>query len=78
MSGTIVDENFLTWEVYVTGGQPDTPETARIFFLCMDAPMNPARFVSHDERSVVAAERTLLEASDDELRAMLARSSVNE
>jgi hypothetical protein len=78
MARTIVDDNFMTWEVYVSGGQPNTPETARLFFLCLDAPMNPARFVSHEERSVAAAERTLLEASDDELRAMLARSVVNE
>lgn len=78
MARTIVDDNFMNWEVYVSGGQPDTPETARIFFLCLDAPMNPARYVSHEERSVPAAERMLLEASDDDLRALLARSVANE
>lgn len=78
MARTIVDENFMSWEVYVSGGQPNTAETARIFFLCLDAPMNPARFVSHEGRSVVAAERTLIEATDGELREMLARSVANE
>jgi hypothetical protein len=32
MSRKIADDNFLEWEVYVSGGQPDSVEAARIFF----------------------------------------------
>ncbi len=74
MAKTFVDDNFLNWEAYVSGGQPDSPEAARIFFLCLDARTTPARFVEHESRSVAAAERDLLQASDDDLREMLARS----
>lgn len=74
MAKTFVDENFLNWEAYVSGGQPDSPEAARIFFLCLDARTTPARFVEHESRSVAAAERDLLSASDEDLREMLARS----
>jgi len=74
MAKTFVDDNFLNWEAYVSGGQPDSPEAARIFFLCLDARTTPARFVEHQSRSVAAAERDLLQASDDDLREMLARS----
>lgn len=74
MAKTFVDENFLNWEAYVSGGQPDSPEAARIFFLCLDARTTPARFVEHESRSVAAAERDLLHTSDDDLREMLARS----
>ncbi len=74
MARTIVDDNFLTWEAYVSGGQPDSPEAARIFFLCLDARSAPARYVEHESRSVAAAERDLRTLSDDELRELLARS----
>ena len=61
MSRKITDENFLEWEVYVSGGQPGSVDVARIFFYCLDAPMNPARFVrqvrSHNR--VVVRERIL-------------------
>ena len=74
MAKTFVDDDFLNWEAYVSGGQPETPEAARIFFLCLDARTTPARYVEHQSRSVAAAERDLLQASDDDLREMLARS----
>jgi hypothetical protein len=77
MTRTIVDENFLTWEVYVSGGQPDSPEAARLFFLCLDSRTSPARYVEHDSRSVAAAERDLRELTDSELKEMLARSTLN-
>jgi hypothetical protein len=77
MARTFMDEDFLTWEAYVSGGQPDSPEAARIFFLCLDARTNPARFVEHESRSVAAAERDLLNVTDEELREMLARSVQN-
>ncbi|MCL7928308.1 MAG: hypothetical protein M8860_01150 [marine benthic group bacterium] len=74
MARTFVDQNFLTWEAYVSGGQPNSPEAARIFFLCLDARTTPARFVEHESRSVAAAERDLLKVTDEDLRGMLARS----
>jgi hypothetical protein len=77
MARTFVDEDFLTWEAYVSGGQPDSPEAARIFFLCLDARTTPARFVEHESRSVAAAERDLLNVTDEDLREMLARSVQN-
>ncbi|MEJ2546971.1 MAG: hypothetical protein P8125_04045 [Gemmatimonadota bacterium] len=77
MARTFVDEDFLTWEAYVSGGQPNSPEAARIFFLCLDARTSPARFVEHESRSVAAAERDLLNVTDEDLREMLARSVQN-
>ena len=74
MARTFVDQNFLTWEAYVSGGQPHSPEAARIFFLWLDARTTPARFVEHESRSVAAAERDLLKVTDEDLRGMLARS----
>ena len=77
MARKIIDENFLEWEAYVSGGQPDSKEAARIFFYCLDAPMNPARFVEHESRNVARAEAALLEMSDDELRALLGGATLN-
>ena len=78
MARKITDGNFLEWEVYVSGGQPDSREAARIFFYCLDAPMNPARFVEHESRNVALAEAALLEMTDDELRDLLSEATVNE
>ena len=65
----------MNWEVYVSGGQPDTPEAARLFFLCLDSPMSRARFVEHESRDVSAAERELVSMTDNELRDLLATST---
>jgi hypothetical protein len=78
MSRTITDDNFLEWEVYVSGGQPDSPEAARIFFYCLDAPMNPARFVTHESGNVATAEAAVLKMSDEQLAELLAEATVNE
>ena len=78
MSRKITDENFLEWEVYVSGGQPDSTEAARIFFYCLDAPMNPARFVSHDSGNVAEAEAAVMEMSDEQLGELLAVATVND
>ena len=78
MARKITDGDFLEWEVYVSGGQPDSKEAARIFFYCLDAPMNPARFVEHESRNVAQAEAALLEMSEEELRALLSGATVNE
>jgi hypothetical protein len=77
MARTFIDDNFLEWEVYVSGGQPNSDEAARIFFYCLDAPMEPARFVEHESRNVARAEAALLEMSDEELRTLLADAAVN-
>jgi hypothetical protein len=78
MARTIVDDNFLKWEVYISGGQPDSPEAARIFFYCLDAPMNPARYVEHESRNVAEAEAALRGMSDDDLREILSGATINE
>jgi hypothetical protein len=78
MARTIVDDNFLQWEVYVSGGQPDSNAAARVFFYCLDAPMNPARFVEHESRNVATAEADLLAKTDEELRELLSVATVNE
>ena len=53
-------------------------EAARIFFYCLDAPMNPARFVEHESGNVAKAEAALIEMSDEELRELLNGATVNE
>ncbi|MDP2469224.1 MAG: hypothetical protein Q8W45_03220 [Candidatus Palauibacterales bacterium] len=78
MARTITDDNFLEWEVYVSGGQPDSKEAARIFFYCLDAPMNPARFVRHESGNVATAEADLLKMSDERLRELLSDAIINE
>lgn len=78
MSRTITDDNFLAWEVYVSGGQPDSIEAARIFFYCLDAPMNPARFVRHESGNVAQAEAALLDMSDEQLKELLSEAIINE
>ena len=65
----------MNWEVYVSGGQPESPQAARLFFLCLDSPMSRARFVEHDSRDVSVAERELISMSDDELIDLLAEST---
>lgn len=78
MIRTITDDNFLAWEVYVSGGQPNSTEAARIFFYCLDAPMNPARFVRHESGNVAVAEAALLDMSDEQLKGLLSEAIVNE
>jgi hypothetical protein len=78
MTRKITDKDFLEWEVYVSGGQPGSVEAARIFFYCLDAPMNPARFVRHESGNVAVAEAELREMSDEQLGELLARAIVNE
>lgn len=77
MARTFMDDSLLEWEAYVSGGQPDTPEAARIFFLCLDARNDPARYVERESRSVAEEERALIEMSDDQLRVLLTRSVEN-
>lgn len=78
MARTIMDEDFLRWEAYVSGGQPGSAQAARIFFLCLDAKMQKARYVVHASRDVAEAERELLEMGEDDLRKLLRESVPND
>ncbi len=78
MARTFMDDDMANWEAYVSGGQPGSTKAARIFFLCLDSPMNRARFILYESGSVAAAERALVEMSDDDLRAALADSVPND
>lgn len=71
MRRTFVDEDLLEWEAYVTGGQPDTPLAARIFFVCLTDPFERPRWVRHESGDVASAERDLHDLSDQELLALL-------
>ena len=73
-----MDNDMANWEAYVSGGQPGSPKVARIFFLCLDSAMNRARFILHASGSVAAAERALIDMSDDDLRDALADSILND
>lgn len=67
MRRTFHDENLREWEVYVTGGQPETDAAARIFFLCLTEKRERPRFLEHESRDVAEAEREIRELSDREL-----------
>jgi len=75
---SFMDDAMANWEAYVSGGQPGSANVSRIFFLCLDSPMNRARYIQHESGSVAAAERALIEMSDDDLRAALADSILND
>ena len=78
MARTFMDDDMANWEAYVSGGQPGSSKVSRIFFLCLDSPMNQARYIEHESGSVAAAERALVEMSDDDLRVALAASIPND
>lgn len=78
MARKFMDDDMANWEAYVSGGQPGSTKISRIFFLCLDSPFNQARYIEHESRSVAAAERALVEMSDDDLRAGLAVSVLND
>ena len=77
MARNFMDEGLLEWEAYVSGGQPESPQAARIFFLCLDARHEPARYVERESGDVAEAEKALTEMSDDELRGLLATAVEN-
>lgn len=78
MAREFMDDDMMRWEVYVSGGQPDGPKAARIYFLSLDSPLARARYVPHESRSVAVAERELRTMSDDELRKLLQASVLND
>jgi hypothetical protein len=73
MSRTFIDSNLLSWEVYSSGGKFGLPDRPKIVFHCLSDPHRPARFTRTDGHTG-DAEATVMEASEDELRWMLAAS----
>lgn len=67
MRRTFHDDSLREWEVYVTGGQPDTDAAARVFFLCLTEKRERPRYIEHESRDVAVAEREIRELSDREL-----------
>ena len=49
-SRTFLDEGMVRWEAYVSGGQPNTARAARIYFVCLEDPFEPPRWVPHESR----------------------------
>jgi hypothetical protein len=67
MSRKILDKNFLTWEVYASGGPSDKPN---IVFNCLSNRMIRPRYV-RAEGDEADAERVVSEASNEQLQQML-------
>jgi len=74
MSRQIQDQNLLVWEVYPTGGPQGFSTDPYVMFHCLtQRHLRPRRVsMSGDEAD---AERTLQQASDAELLALLQQSS---
>lgn len=75
LSRTFLDEGMVRWEAYVSGGQPNTARAARIYFVCLEDPFEPPRWVPHESRSVVEATRALAGMSDADLLDLRARAT---
>lgn len=69
-----MDENFFEWEAHVSGGKPGGPSGARIYFVCLSAPLERSRFVPHPSRDPVLAQRELMRISEAELRELFGKS----
>ena len=75
LSRKFMDNGMIHWEAYVSGGQPNTPAAARIYFVCLEDPFERPRWVQHQSRSVAEATRALAEMSDADLLDRLEQSS---
>lgn len=75
LSRTFLDGGMVRWEAYVSGGQPNTPHAARIYFVCLEDPFAPPRWLSHESRSVAEATRALAGMSDADLLGLHSRST---
>lgn len=71
MRRAFMDEDLLEWEAFVSGGQPDTPAAARIYFVCLTDPFERPRWVRHESGDVARAQRELGKLADEELRSLL-------
>lgn len=75
LSRTFLDGGMVRWEAYVSGGQPNTPHAARIYFVCLEDPFAPPRWLPHESRSVAEATRALAGMSDTDLLGLHSRST---
>ena len=71
-SRELMDDSLIRWEAYVSGGQPNTPAAARIYFVCLEDPFARPRWVRHESGSVAEATRALAAMTDEELVGLLA------
>ncbi|MFQ5705523.1 MAG: hypothetical protein ACE5HT_16080 [Gemmatimonadales bacterium] len=71
MHRTFLDDNLLEWEAYVSGGAPNTPASARIYFVSRTDPFERPRWVLEESGDVVIAENNLAEMDDEELARLL-------
>lgn len=69
----ITDPDFLSWEVYPSGGKFGLPERPKVVFNCLTDPSRRGRYVHHEGDSV-SAEQAVQDASDAELQTLLASS----
>ncbi len=74
MRRTFYDEDFLEWEAYVSGGQPESEAAARLYFLCLTEPSRRARFVEEESGNTAVAERKLEELDESSLLDLLQES----
>lgn len=74
MRRTFYDEDLLEWEAYVSGGEPGTEAAARLYFLCLTAPSQRARYIAHESGNPAEAESVLYDMSDEDLLDLLQRS----
>lgn len=74
MSRTFKDEGLLTWEVFPSGDDHGHADHPHLVFNCLSNRMTRPRWVDHagDEAD---AERIINAATEEELRALLAKST---
>lgn len=70
-----MDAGLLEWEAYVSGGQPDSPAAARIYFVCLTDPYERPRWVRHDSGDVAEAHRALRDMSEPRLLELLSEAT---
>ena len=78
MRRTVIDADLLEWEAYVSGGQPDSPASARIYFVCLTDPYERPRWIRHESGDVAAAHRDLHSSSEDRLLELLSEANLLE
>ncbi len=74
LSRVFLDDGLIQWEAYVSGGQPNTPRAARIYFVCLEDPFERPRWTAHESRNAAEATRALDRLEDVELVELLGRS----
>jgi len=74
LSRQFMDDALINWEAYVSGGQPNTPAEARIYFVCLDDPYERPRWVAQESGGVSEATRALAGMSEEQLLGLLAEA----